>query len=161
MKLQNIAIATSIMHQGQTLRDFFEEALKCKVPGLPYADQSGNISGRISLRNVYKNLAVPDNLLNFADIIGDQTDMLDLEEIKISKALAKPVEEFVLDGIPTVSPRSSIVKALTIMEMHNSSYVFLIDEEEYKGVVTRMVLADRMLSCVIANEKMLSNHKTE
>jgi len=156
MKLENIAVSTNVMHHGMTLRDFFEEALLSKVPGLPFADEEGQIVGRISLRNVYKKLAVPDNLLNFADMIGDQTDNLDLEEIKVTEALAKPVEEFLLDKMPTVSPRSSIVKALTIMEVYNSSYLFLIDEGKYKGVVTRMDLARRMLGCIKEHENKSS-----
>jgi CBS domain-containing protein len=154
MKLKNIAVLTDVMHQGMTLRDFFEEALHRNVPGLPYADSKGQIVGRISLRYVYKIIAVPDNLLNLADMIGDQPNMLDLQEIKVVEALAKPVEEFLLDKMPTVSPQSSIVKALTIMEDYNSSYLFLLDEGEYKGVITRMQVARRMMRCVKEHEKL-------
>jgi CBS domain-containing protein len=50
--------------------------------------------------------------------------------------------------MPTVSPRSSVVKALALMEQHNSSYVFLIEDETYLGLVTRMVIAMRMMACV-------------
>ncbi len=153
MKLLNIAISTKTMQHGMILRDFFNEAIAQRVPGLPYADEQGQIVGRISLRNVYRNIAVPDNLLKYADMLGDQTDNYDLQEIKVSEALARPVEEFLLDKMPTVSPNSSIVKALTIMEVYNSSYIFLIDEGKYTGVVTRMVLAKRMLGCVIEHEK--------
>jgi predicted transcriptional regulator len=57
-----------------------------------------------------------------------------------------------LENIPSVSPRSSVVKALAIMEMYNTSYVFLIDNGAYSGLVTRMVIAHRMLLCIQEQE---------
>jgi len=145
MKLQNIAVPTKIMHRGMTIFDFFEEALSRRVPGLPYANEKGQIVGRISVRNIYKKLAVPDNVLIIADMLGDLSDKLDPPEIKIAELMASPVEGYLLDEIPTVSSVSSAVKAFALMEVHNSSYIFLIDDGEYKGVVTRMDLARRML----------------
>jgi hypothetical protein len=45
------------------------------------------------------------------------------------------------------------------MEVHNTSYIFLIEDGEYKGVVTRMVVAHRMLECVkeMEQERRLSH----
>jgi CBS domain-containing protein len=53
-----------------------------------------------------------------------------------------------LGNIPHVSPNSSLVKALALMELHNTSYIFLMDNNDYRGIVTRMVVAKRMLQCV-------------
>jgi CBS domain-containing protein len=122
------------------------------VPGLPYADEQGNIVGRISIRDVYKHMAVPDYLLRVVDALGDTTDSLDLPEMKVMETMALPVETYLLEHMPTVSPRSSVVKALALMEVHNSGYVFLIDGNEYKGVITRMIIARRMLTCVQEQE---------
>lgn len=148
MKLEHLAIATGLMRRGMTMRDFFEEAVRCNVPGLPYVDAQERITGRISIRNVYKRIAVPDNLLLFADALGDRTDNLDLPEMKVMEMMRMPAENFLLENMPTVSPRSSVVKALALMELHNSSYVFLIEDGAYVGVVTRMVIAMRMMACV-------------
>ncbi len=145
MKLKNIAVPTKIMQHGMTVFDFFEEATSCKVPGLPYANEEGKVVGRISVRNIYKKLAVPDNLLRVADMMGDQSDNLDPPEIEVAELMASPVEEYLLEKMPSVSSESSFVKALAIMELHNSSYIFLIDNGVYKGVATRMDLARRML----------------
>lgn len=153
MKLERLATMTGFMRHGMTLRDFFEEAVRCGVPGLPYVDDKDQIVGRISIRDVYKRIAVPDSLLRIADAMGDQTDNLDLPEIKVLQTMASPVENYLLDTIPTVSPRSSIVKALALMEVHNSSYIFLIEDGVYEGVVTRMVIARRMLECVKEMER--------
>jgi len=153
MKLERLATMTGFMRHGMTLRDFFQEAVRCNVPGLPYVDANDQIVGRISLRDVYKRIAVPDSLLRLADAMGDQTDNLDLPEMKALEIMASPVENYLLENMPSVSPRSSIVKALALMELHNSSYVFLIEDGRYEGVVTRMEIAGRMLECVLEMER--------
>ncbi len=152
MKLEHLSIATGVMHKGMTLRDFFEECVRCNVPGLPYVDSQNRIVGRISIRDVYKHMAIPDHLIKVAHLLGDRTDQLDLPEMKVSETLKLPVETYLLENIPSVSPRSSVVKALAIMEMFNTSYIFLIEDGEYCGLVTRMVIAHRMLLCLEEQE---------
>jgi len=147
MKLDRLATMTGFMRHGMTLRDFFHEAVRCNVPGLPFVNERDQIVGRISIREIYKCLAVPDSFLSVADAMGDQTNNLDLPEMRVREAMASPVENYVLENIPSVSPRSSAVKALSIMELHNTSYIFLIEDGKYEGVVTRMVIARRMLEC--------------
>jgi CBS domain-containing protein len=148
MKLERLSVATGTMRKGMTLRDFFEECVRCNVAGLPYVDDQGTVVGRISIRDVYKHMAIPDHLIQVAHVLGDQTDRIDLPEMKVMETMTEPVENYLLENIPSVSPRSSIVKALAIMEMFNTSYIFLIDEQGYRGIVTRMVIAQRMLACV-------------
>jgi len=148
MKLEHICIPTQKMKKGMILKDFFEEVAAKRVPGLPYTNEEGEIIGRISLRDVYKKMAVPDNLLRFADALGDNTDNLDMSEIKVMEMMDVPVETYLLENIQTVSPKSSIVKALSLMERHNTSYLFLMEEDKYLGVISRMVIALRMLQCV-------------
>lgn len=153
MKLERLATMSGYMRRGMTVRDFFQEAVRCNVPGLPYVNDQNQIVGRISIRDVYKRIAVPDNLLSLADAMGDQTDKLDLPELKVRAIMASPVETFLLENIPSVSPRSTVVKALALMEVHNTSYIFLIEDGKYEGVVTRMVIARRMLECLLEMEK--------
>jgi predicted transcriptional regulator len=148
LKLEHLAIPTGVMHKAMTVRDFFEEAVRCNVPGLPYVNDQGEIVGRLSVRDVYKHMAVPDSLIRVANALGDSAKNIDLHDMKVMETLSLPVETYLLEHMPTVSPHSSIVKALALMELYNSGYIFLIDEGEYKGVVTRMLIADRMLRCV-------------
>ncbi len=145
MRVERLAVMTEVMRKGTTLREFFQEVARTNVPGLPYVDDHDRIIGRISVRHVFKLIAVPNSILRLADAMGDQTDKLDLSERRVLKALASPVEDFMLDSIPSVSPTSAIVKALAIMEAYNTHYIFLIEEGQYMGVVTRMVIANRML----------------
>jgi CBS domain-containing protein len=158
MKLERLATMTGFMRHGMTLRDFFQETVRCNVPGLPFVDENDQIVGRISIRDVYKSIAVPDSLLRIADAMGDgeQISKLDLPEIEVLKTMASPVENYLLEKIPAVSPRSSVVKALALMEVHNSSYIFLIEDGKYEGVVTRMIIAERMLECVLEMERKQS-----
>jgi predicted transcriptional regulator len=155
MKLERLATMTGFMRHGMTLRDFFQETVRCNVPGLPYVDEHDQIIGRISIRDVYKCIAVPDNILRIADAMGDGDQMsnLDMPEMKALEIMATPVENYLLEKIPTVSPSSTVVKALALMEVHNSSYIFLIEDGQYEGVVTRMIIAERMLECVLEMER--------
>lgn len=136
---------TEVMRKGMTVRHFFEEAVRSNVPGLPYADENGRIAGRISVRHVFKKVAVPSSYVRLADAMGDQTNRLDMSEKRILRALSRPVETYLLENIPSVSPESSLIKALTIMEAYNTHYIFLIEDGAYMGVVTRMVIANRLL----------------
>ena len=136
---------TEIMREGMSLRHFFEEAVRCNVPGLPFVDKDGHIIGRISIRDVFKRIAVPSSYLRLAGAMGDQTNRLDMSEQKILEALDRPVENYLLENTPSVSPASSLIKALAIMEAYNTHYIFLIEDEKYMGVVTRMVIAERLL----------------
>jgi predicted transcriptional regulator len=155
MRLERLATMTGFMRHGMTLRDFFQETVRCKVPGLPFVDVQDQIIGRISLRDVYKTIAVPDNILRIADAMsdGEQMNKLGLQEIKILELMDTPVENYLLEKIPSVSPSSAVVKALALMEVHNSSYIFLIENGKYEGVVTRMIIAERMLECVLDMER--------
>lgn len=152
MKLERLAVLTETMRAGMTLRHFFEEAVRCNVPGLPFVDENNRIVGRLSVRDVYKQIAIPTNILSLAGAVGDQTDRLDMSERKVLKSLALLVDDFVLENIPVVSPYSSLVKALAIMEAYNTHYIFLVENGEYMGVVTRMLIANRMLEVLQAIE---------
>lgn len=156
MKLEHLSISTGVLRKGMTLREFFEESVRCNVPGLPYVDYQGKVVGRLSIRDVYKRMAVPDYLLRVADGLGDLSDKIDLPDMKVREALALPVETYLLENMPSVSAQSSIVKALAIMELHNSSYIFLIEDGDYKGLVTRMLIAKRMLACLAEQENMMT-----
>ena len=139
---------TEVMRKGLTLRDFFEEIARCHVPGLPFVDENGHIIGRISVRDVFDRIAIPDRYRRLVDAIGDQTDRLDLSEKRIQRSLTRPVERYVLDSIPSVTPASSLIKALAIMEAYDTHYIFLLEDDKYMGVITRMVIAERLLEAL-------------
>lgn len=161
MKLKNLSIPAAAMRKEMTLLDFFEECTHWRVPGVPYVDEYERIVGRISLRDVFKRLTIPDYLIKVAHVLGDRTENIELPELKVRQMLSLPVEDYVLETIPNVSPRSSIIKALAIMEMFNSSYVFLQENDKYLGIVTRMVVARRIMDAVHTVEEGKSTEEDE
>ena len=150
MKLRNLAVRTRMIRAGMTLRDVFEECIGRSVPGLPFADASGTIVGRISIRDVFKRTCIPDYMVKAAHVLGDHIDFVNIPESYAAQVLAMPAESYVLQNIAHVTSESPVVKALAIMEKFGTGYIFLIDEGQYQGVVTRMSIARRMLESVAA-----------
>lgn len=145
MKLENLAIPTDVIRPGMTVGDFLEECVKQDVPGIPYVNEQGVIVGRISIRHCFKESCVPHYVINAAHLLGDDIDSVDIPNVAASKLLQSPVEPYVLKKYPVASSSSPVIKGLAIMEQMNTSYIFLIDKGEYRGVVTRMGIARRII----------------
>ena len=145
MIIENLAIPTGVTRPGEKMAAFLEECVRCDVPGLPYVDETGQVVGRLSIRHFFKEDCVPPYMLNAAHLLGDDIQKVRIPHIKRSELLAEPVERYVLQNFPHISSRSPIIKGMAIMEQCNSSYLFVIDDGEYKGVVTRMGIARRLL----------------
>jgi len=62
-------------------------------------------------------------------------------EVVNGNILNLTVDAYITKHIATVTQNSPVIKALSIMEKFNSSYVFLVDGEQYMGVITRMAIA--------------------
>jgi len=54
MKLPVFITPTAIAHPGMTVLDVFRECVKADVPGIPFQDGKGNITGKASIRHVLK-----------------------------------------------------------------------------------------------------------
>ena len=145
MKLLDIVIPTTVAKAGMTMGEVFEECVKRNVPGIPFCDEKGRVTGRISIRHAFKLSAAPGYLVKAAHLLGDDIWHLSTSKMEVKSLLDMPVESFILENFANVSAASPVVKALSIMEKYNTGYVFLIDEGEYEGVVTRMGIARLML----------------
>lgn len=145
MKLENLAIPTDVMRQGMHVSDFLRECVKRDVPGIPYVDEQGVIAGRISIRHCFKESCVPHYIINAAHLLGDNIDSVNIPDVAASELLQSPVERFLLAQYPAASSSSPVIKGLAIMEQLNTSYIFLIDGGNYRGVVTRMGIARRII----------------
>ncbi|AHF02458.1 hypothetical protein MARPU_00275 [Marichromatium purpuratum 984] len=146
MKLIELAVPTLVVRPGMTLREVFRECVRCSVGGLPYADAEGRICGRVSLRHIVKHTCIPDFLVGAAHYLGDNIDNVDLPEARRRAILAEEASGYVLESRATISAGSPLIKGLAIMERYNSSYLFLVDAGEYRGVVTRMAIVGCMLA---------------
>ena len=63
---------------------------------------------------------MPSGYARLKDAMGDQTNRFDIFEQRILEALAQPVETYLPENMPSVSPASSPVKAPAIMESCNT-----------------------------------------
>lgn len=146
MNLMEIIKPANPAHAGMTVADVLSECVARDVPGLPFCGGHGHIEGRISVRHIFRETCVPHDVVYGAHLLGDDIAHLNMEEIGIREVLARPVEPYVLEDVATLTMHSPLVKAMAIMEKFNSSYLFVLDDEErYNGVVTRLGIARQML----------------
>ena len=68
-----------------------------------------------------------------------------IPEARALRVLESKVDAFVLQRMATINSQSPVVKAMAIMEELGTGYIFVMDGEEYRGVVTRLGIAKRML----------------
>ena len=145
MHLSKLAKPTPVIKAGMLLMDFFRFTVEHNVKGLPYVDESGKIIGRLSLRHCFRETCLPHYVIHAAHMLGDSIDAVDLPRIKASEILSQPVESFVKSDYAVASSKSPIVKGLAIMEQLDTSYIFLVDDGKYEGIVTHMAIAKRVL----------------
>lgn len=145
MNLHNLAIPTAVIHPGSRIQDFFETCLIYGAPGLPYVDATGTIVGRLSIRHVFKCTCIPDYVLRAAHLLGDNIESVNVPRVQVSHLLQEPVEKYVLKEYAVASSHTPVVKGLAIMEQLNTNYLFVIDENDYKGIVTHMAIAHRVI----------------
>ena len=84
-------------------------------------------------------------MLGVAHLLGDEIDGVRMPNIKISDFLHEPIEEFVLADFHQAKSHSPVIKVMALMEQVNTSYVFIVDDGEYQGIVTHMGIARRLL----------------
>jgi len=145
MHLLDIVVPTGIARTGMSVADVFAECVARNVPGIPFVDDEGKVIGRVSIRHTLKMTCIPEFMVKGAHLLGDAIDHLALKDDEIRYLLDLPVERFVLEDVAHLSASSPIVKALSVMEHYNTGYIFLCDDDQYKGMVTRMGIAKLLL----------------
>jgi predicted transcriptional regulator len=118
MRVDKMLTPTKVATAGMTVREVFEECSRANTPGLPFCDDDGQICGRVTLKHILKKSCLPDYLVEMARVLGEQ-----------------------LSGVQDMA-----VKALAMMEQSDTSYIYVVDEGRYKGVVTIHSLAETLAS---------------
>jgi CBS domain-containing protein len=145
MILRDIAVPTALATPGMLVADLFYECIRSQMPGLPFRDASGRISGKASIRHILKMTCLPDYLTRHSHILGDNMDHLRLPEMHSRQVLTQTIDDFILPTLPQVNSSAPISKALAIMEQHHTTYLFIIDGNNFFGAVSIMSLAAEML----------------
>ena len=141
MKLEQILITTMVATSGMTVREVFAECSRANIPALPFCTRTGRIRGRVTLKNILKMSCLPEYVVETARILGDQLSCTDNLEAKARELLDNPVDPYVLEPHLTINSDDSAIKALAIMEQNDTSYLFVVDEGVYRGIVTIQGLA--------------------
>ena len=141
MKLEKIFMPTRVAEAGMTVGEFFTECSGLCIPGLPFCTKSGRIKGRVTLKNILKTSFLPDYIVDSAQILGDELASTKDIEAKAQQLLVMPVDLYVQEPHQSVSSDSSCAKALALMEQIDTSYLFIVDDWQYRGVVTIQSLA--------------------
>ncbi|MDJ0656587.1 MAG: CBS domain-containing protein [Xanthomonadales bacterium] len=146
MDLLKFANDTAVARPGMKVRELFRECIRADVPGIPYRDASGEIVGKASMRYVMRESCIPEFMIRHARLLGERVDALAIPEEKAMRMLDKDVAEFVFSDFAVITPNSSMTKALAVMEKHDTTYLFLVDENhQYHGTITIMHIAARLM----------------
>jgi len=153
MDMQNILIPTIIMRPGMYVRDLFKECGKLHIHALPYYDKNDRLSGTLTLKNVMKFSCLPEHMVELANLLGNQMSCVDNAEEKAREIICNPVEPYVHELNETISSKEPLIKALALMARNKTSYIFVVDDGDYKGQVTIQGIAKVMSnmddSCII------------
>ena len=144
MEIINILIPTEVIRPGMMVRDLFLECGRTQVRSLPFMDAEGSLAGRITLKNVLRVSCLPEYMVEMAGMLGSQMSCVENAEAKAREILCNPVEPYVQRMPKTIASSAPLIKALAFMEKNDTSYIFVVDEGEYKGIITIQGIAAAM-----------------
>jgi len=142
--IDQILVPTMIIEPGMLVMDLFQECGRAQVQALPYRDEQGRLSGRITLKNVLRVSCLPDYMVELASLLGSQLSCVDNAEAKAREILRNPVEPFIQPLPKTIESSAALIKAVALMEQSDTSYIFVVDDGEYRGVITIQGIVNQM-----------------
>jgi predicted transcriptional regulator len=146
MDIQSVLISSIIIRPGMHVRDVFTECGKLHVHALPYYNEKDILSGKLTLKNIMQISCLPDYMVELANLLGAQMSCVENAEEKAREIICNPVEPYVRELGETISSREPLIKALAMMERNDTSYIFVVDDGDYKGLVTIQGIAQAMSS---------------
>jgi predicted transcriptional regulator len=87
---------------------------------------------------------LPDYMVATAPLLGDFLSCVDNAQAKIEEVLASEVDPYVRSLHASIGSDEPAIKALAIMEQNDTSYLFVVDEGEYQGIITIQGIAEEM-----------------
>ena len=149
--IENVIQSTPTIYLGETLQLFFERCVESRVPALPCMDNSGCIIGFVSLKKVMGQDCLPNYLVELAGILHNDMHCTHQVMDKIHTLLGKNVDAYVSKPIHFVDSKTILIRAVALMEEYDSDYLFVADDArtpecDYKGLVTRLSVAEKMLN---------------
>jgi predicted transcriptional regulator len=146
VKIKHISIPTKMARPGMSVGEVMLECVEKDVPGIPFVDNEGQLSGRFSVRHLFVVCCIPSDILHGAHLLGDDIEHLDFPHIRAAELMAQPVDRFIFPDAIQLAPHFQAIKALAIMEQFNTQYLFVSEDDAYRGVVTRMSIAKAIIT---------------
>ncbi len=146
MNIQKVLIPTKVIRPGMHIHEVFNECGKYHIQALPFCNDEGEISGRLTLKNIMKFSCLPEHMVELAHLLGNQMSCIENAEEKAREIMCNPVEPYVRELGATITSTEPLIKAVAMMERNDTSYIFVVDDGEYKGVVTIQAIAQAMSS---------------
>ncbi|MBL3529024.1 MAG: CBS domain-containing protein [gamma proteobacterium endosymbiont of Lamellibrachia anaximandri] len=149
MLVKDCIIETGVIRSGMLVREVFSECGRTHVQALPCVNEKGKITGRLTLKNIMKFSCLPEYMVELAPLLGGFLSCVDNAEEKINQVLCSQVDSYVRKAGIFTSSDAPAIKALAMMEKSDTSYLFVVDEGEYRGIITIQGIAARMSEIVV------------
>lgn len=144
MLVKDTLIKTRVVRTGMLVRDVFAECGRAHVQALPFIDAGGRITGRVTLKNIMKFACLPEHMVAMAPLLGSFMSCVDNAQQKVEEVLRSTVDPYVREPHVTIRSDEPAIKALAVMEKYDTSYVFVVDDGHYEGIVTIQGIAAKM-----------------
>ena len=144
MNVKQVLIPTKVVMAGMTVREVFQECSRVNTPSLPFCDDNGRITGRVTLKNILTRSCLPEFMIELAIVLGEQLSHMQDMGVETRQLLDSPADSYVQESHISLTSDSPAVKALAMMERSDTSYIFVVDEGCYLGVVTIHSLASAL-----------------
>lgn len=144
MTIESVMIEAAVARGGMLVRDFFDLCGRAGVQALPFVDEREAIVGRVTIKNVLRLSCLPDYVVDMAPMLNVAMSCVENAEEKVREILCTPVDPY-MQGLHQTLPSSApLIKAVAVMVSNDTSYIFVVDEGVYRGVVTIQGIASCM-----------------
>jgi len=144
MLVRDTIIPTKVVTPGMPVRDVFAECGRAHVQALPCVDGTGKLTGRITLKRVMKLGCLPEHMVAAAPLLGNFLSCVGNAQGKIEQLLNSLVDPYVQRLHVSIRSDEPAIKALAIMEQNDTSYLFVVDDGRYQGIITIQGIAHKM-----------------
>lgn len=145
MDLKSDMVPTAVARAGMTVRQVFEECIRAHTPGLPFCDDHGVVTGRVTLKYILKRHYLPEHLVEMVKVLGEHVSDVDDMKRLAKQLFDNRIDSYIQRPHASLTSTSSVIKALALMEKLDTSYLFVIDEAQYRGLVTLQSLSKVIL----------------
>ena len=144
MAIESVMIESGVVRRGMLVREFFDLCGRAGVQALPFVDEHESIIGRVTIKNVLRLSCLPDYIVDMAPMLNNAMSCVENAEEKVREILCTPADPYKQGLHQTLPSTAPLIKAVAVMVSNDTSYIFVVDEGVYMGVVTIQGIAARM-----------------